>query len=144
MIGADETHDSMSLEERPPNWTTVERYFHPTEAHIAAGKLESEGIPVYLLGINHASANWLYSNALGGIRLQVPADYVEAAKQLLSGIVEIQPDGEHCPRCGSVETSSMSNSRRIALLSVHLFSLPLPWQSRRRHCESCGYEWDSG
>ncbi|MDJ0792746.1 MAG: DUF2007 domain-containing protein [Woeseiaceae bacterium] len=133
----------MNIEEQSPNWTTVDRYFHPTEAHIAAGKLEAEGIPVFLLGINHASANWLLSNALGGIRLQVPEDFVEDAKQLLAEIVAIDEDREICPRCGSADSSPMNNSRKIAFLAVHLFSIPLPWQSKRRHCDSCGAEWIS-
>ncbi|MDX1507028.1 MAG: DUF2007 domain-containing protein [Woeseiaceae bacterium] len=134
----------MSIEEHPPNWTTVDRYFHPTDAHIAAGKLESEGIPVFLLGINHASANWLLSNALGGIRLQVPEDCVVEAKQLLSEVTEVDEDSEKCPRCGAANSSPMNNSRKVAFLAVHLFNIPLPWQSRRRHCDSCGKEWSTG
>lgn len=135
--------DPMNIEEQPPNWTTVDRYFHPTDAHIAAGKLESEGIPVFLLGINHASANWLLSNALGGIRLQVPEDYIEDARKLLSETVAFDKDGEKCPRCGSADSSPMNNTRKIAFLAVHLFNIPLPWQSRQRHCDSCGKEWSS-
>lgn len=133
----------MRIEEQSPGWTTVDRYFHPTEAHIAAGRLESEGIPVFLLGINHASANWLLSIALGGIRLQVPEDFVEDAKQLLSETALIDGDRETCPRCASTNSTPMNNSRRIAVLAVHLFSIPLPWQSKRRHCDSCGAEWNS-
>ncbi len=133
----------MQDESQNPNWTTVDRFFHPTDAHIAAGKLESEGIPVFLLGINHASANWLLSNALGGIRLQVPASFVDEARELL---VQISTSSEYsesdCPECGSAETTAMSNSRKIAFLAVHLFSIPLPWQSNRRHCQSCGTEWE--
>jgi len=125
------------------NWTTVDRFFHPTDAHIAAGKLESEGIPVFLLGINHASANWLLSNALGGIRLQVPASYVDDARQLLAQIAEPSNDGEDkCPECGGSDISAMSNSRKVAFLAVHLFSIPIPWRTNRRHCQSCGAEWE--
>lgn len=131
----------MSIGEQSPNWTTVDRYFHPTEAHIAAGKLASEGIPVFLLGINHASANWLLSNALGGIRLQVPEDCAEDARRLLSEIVVIDDDLERCPQCGSANSSGMNNSWKIAFLAVHLLSIPVPWQSKRRHCDSCGAEW---
>lgn len=133
----------MSDETQTPNWTTVERYYHPTEAHIAAGKLESEGIPVFLLGINHVSAVWLMANALGGIRLQVPARHVDDARRLLA---EIAGPGEQresaCPRCGGLDTTAMSNSRKVAFLAVHLFSIPLPWQKDRRHCQSCGAEWE--
>lgn len=133
----------MQDESQYPNWTTVDLFFHPTDAHIAAGKLESEGIPVFLLGINHASANWLLSNALGGIRLQVPASQVDDARLLLAQIA--QPSGEseiECPECGGSDTTAMSNSRKIAFLAVHLFSIPLPWRTNRRHCQSCGAEWE--
>ena len=126
-------------------WTTVDRFFHPTDAHIAAGKLESEGIPVFLLGINHASANWLLSNALGGIRLQVPASHVADARRLLAQIAEPEDEGESkCPECGGSDTTTMSSSRKVAFLAIHLFSIPLPWQMNRRRCQSCGTEWEIG
>lgn len=133
----------MQDESRDSSWTTVDRFFHPTDAHIAAGKLESEGIPVFLLGINHASANWLLSNALGGIRLQVPASCVDDARQILAQIAKPGDEGEdECPECGGSDTSAMSNSRKVAFLAVHLFSIPLPWRTNRRHCQSCGAEWE--
>lgn len=133
----------MQDESQNSNWTTVDRFFHPTEAHIAAGKLESEGIPVFLLGINHASANWLLTNALGGVRLQVPANKADEARDLLAQIAESSSEGEfECPDCGGSDTTAMSNSRKVAFLAVHLFSIPLPWRSNRRHCQSCGAEWE--
>ena len=126
----------MDQEAQAPSWTTVDRYFHPTEAHIAAGRLESEGIPVFLLGINHASANWLISPALGGIQLQVPADFVADALRILAETRVDEEDSVHCPKCGSIDSSPMTNSRKIAFLTVHLFSIPVPWQDRQRHCDS--------
>ncbi len=136
----------MQSESQDSSWTTVDRFFHPTEAHIAAGKLESEGIPVFLLGINHASVNWLISVALGGIRLQVPANHVDDARQLLAQLDNPSEQGEsecpECPECGGSDTTAMSNSRKIAFLAIHLFSIPLPWQSNRRHCQSCGADWE--
>jgi len=131
-------------ESQNPDWTTIDRFFHPTDAHIAAGKLESEGIPVFLLGINHASANWLLSNALGGIRLQVPASHVDDARQLMAQITKPSNEDEiECPECGGSDTTAMSNSRKIAFLAVHIFSIPLPWQKNRRHCQSCGADWET-
>lgn len=133
----------LKTDSQKPKWTTIDRFFHPTDAHIAAGKLQSEGIPVFLLGINHASANWLLSNALGGIRLQVPASHVDDARQLLAQIAKPNDEGEsECPECGGSDTTAMSNSRKIAFLAIHLFSIPLPWQTNRRHCQSCGAEWE--
>ena len=133
----------MHSESQDMNWTTVDRFFHPTDAHIAAGKLESEGIPVFLLGINHASANWLLSNALGGIPLQVSTNRVNDARRLLAQIAKPGDEiGIECPECGGSDTNAMSNSRKIAFLAVHLFSIPLPWRANRRHCQSCGAEWE--
>ena len=97
----------MQDKSQDPNWTTVDHFYHPTDAHIAAGKLKSEGIPVFLLGIHHASANWLISTALGGIRLQVPANHVDDAHQLLKEIAEPNEHGEpECPSCGSSDTTA--------------------------------------
>lgn len=133
----------MPTESQYVGWTTVDRFFHPTDAHIAAGRVESEGIPVYLLGINHASVNWLISNALGGIQLQVPAQFVEEARTILAETDESSDlQNDACPKCGSRDTTAMSNSRKIAFFAIHVFSLPLPWRHSRRHCQACGIEWD--
>ena len=113
----------------------------PTEAHIAAGLLESEGIPVFLLGINHASMNWLIANALGGIQVQVPAKYAERAKQILADDRAIDEPNDCCPKCGSSDTSVASHSWRISFLAMHLLQLPLPWRKDRRSCCACGHGW---
>ena len=121
---------------------TVDRYFHPTEAHIAAGRLTSEGIPVNLLGINHASMNWLIAQALGGIRLQVPAGFVDAAREILASEVVIEEaDDESCPKCGSIDTTAHTDSWKISLLAVHLLNIPIPWRRDRRKCNQCAATW---
>ena len=63
---------------------TIGKYLEVTEAHIAAGLLKSEGIPVYPLDINHLSANPLLGVGLGGVRLQVPGRFEQEALRLLS------------------------------------------------------------
>ncbi len=120
----------------------IDRFFHPTDAHIAAGRLESVGIPVFLLGINHATANWLMSIALGGIRLQVPANRTDEARSILAESFE--PDSEEnmvCPRCGGANTTAISNDWKLSFLAIHLLNLPLPWRKGRRHCLACEAEW---
>lgn len=122
---------------------TIDRFFHPTDAHIAAGRLRSEGIPVHLLGINHASANWLIANALGGIRLQVPSHFADRAREVLCEDVPIDMvEQESCPMCGSRATTAHSTPWKISLLAVHLFSIPLPWGKNRRQCDDCGHRWE--
>lgn len=68
----------------PETLVTIGKYLDVTEAHIAAGLLQSEGIPVYPLDINHVSANPLLGVGLGGVRLQVPARFEQEARRLLA------------------------------------------------------------
>ena len=63
---------------------TIGKYLDVTEAQIAAGLLQSEGISVYPLDINHVSANPLPGVGLGGVRLQVPASLEQEARRLLA------------------------------------------------------------
>lgn len=53
-------------------------------AHLARMVLEEEGIPVMLADENTVSTDWLLSNAVGGIKVQVYASDVERAKRLLA------------------------------------------------------------
>jgi hypothetical protein len=128
--------------EEPRPWTTIDRFFHPTEAHIAAGRLMAEGIPVNLLGINHVSANWLLANALGGIHLQVPLQYVDVSRDILSSAATVEePDSEKCPKCGSRDTTSHTTAWKLSLLAIHLFNFPLPLRKGGRRCEECCAAW---
>ena len=134
----------MEPDARTKSWVTIEHFYHPTEAHIAAGRLKSEGIPVFLLGINHATANWLMATALGGIQLQVPGSAENEARKILAE--SVSTDGaevELCPSCGSSNTSLHSGSWKIAFLAVHLFSVPLPWKKDHRSCSDCHSEWST-
>ena len=124
------------------DWVTIDRYFHPTEAHISAGRLEAEGIPVFLLGINHASTNWLITTAIGGIQVQVPADMAADARAILAEIDKARHDEEiSCPLCGGSKLAPPDTRWRISFLSLHLFSIPLPWKWDKRRCLDCSAEW---
>lgn len=101
----------MASEQQPDSWATIEYFYDPTEAHIAAGRLESEGIPVFLLGINYASANWLIATALGGIQLQVPGSFELEAREIFAAMVsEQQVEEELCPGCGGANISVLTRS----------------------------------
>ena len=63
---------------------TIGKYLDVTEAHIAAGLLQSEGIPVYPPVINQVSANPLPGVAQGSVRLRVPASFEQEARRLLA------------------------------------------------------------
>lgn len=62
---------------------TIASYSMPYEAHIAKSRLDSEGIPAFMADEHTINMQWLYSNALGGVKLQVPEPYAEAAIEIL-------------------------------------------------------------
>jgi hypothetical protein len=78
----------------PEALVTIAQYFDVTEAHIAGGLLESEGIPVHLMDVNHVSANPLLGIGLGGVRLQVPATFEQAAREVLASRKSLEEDDQ--------------------------------------------------
>jgi len=58
----------------------------PVEAHLMKTRLESEDIECFLQDENMVAANWLYSNAIGGVKLLVREEDAERAAKILSSI----------------------------------------------------------
>jgi len=134
----------MKPDTEPDNFATVGRFYHPTDAQIAAGRLRSEGIPVLMPEINHATANWLLATGLGGIRLQVPSQFKATAEEiLLEAEIASSSNGETCPECGGTNTQIQNNEWKVAFLAIHLFSIPLPWKNGPHRCLDCQAEWVS-
>jgi len=65
-------------------WVTVASFDTLPDAAIARGRLEAEGIPCQLADAHLVQADWLYSIAVGGIRLRVPAAAAGRARELLA------------------------------------------------------------
>jgi len=66
------------------NWVTIQTFTYPQEAYIVQGKLESEGIETFLQDEFTTQIFNFYSNAIGGVKLQVPEDCVEEAMKILA------------------------------------------------------------
>jgi hypothetical protein len=62
---------------------TVATFSTALEAHVARTKLESEGIEGFILDENIVGLNWLYSAAVGGVKLKVREDDLPVAQKLL-------------------------------------------------------------
>jgi hypothetical protein len=71
-------------EEREP-MVTVAQCNLAAEAHAMRVQLEAAGIPVFLADELTVAMDWLLSNAIGGVKVQVPERYVERAAHLLEG-----------------------------------------------------------
>ncbi len=63
---------------------TVASFSFPHEAHIAKAKLCSENIPATLADEYTIGMQWLYSDALGGVKVQVPAPFAQRAIEILA------------------------------------------------------------
>jgi len=131
----------------------VGSYSLPQEADVARTILESEGIECFIENENTIKANWLWSNAIGGVRILVAQPHAEEARALLDVRVpgeppELQPDqayeeddGTACPKCGSQDLNYRRFSKRAVALTILLLGLPFPFLRRRYRCNKCGEEW---
>ncbi len=65
---------------------TIERLLDPTEAQIIVGRLETEGIPAFIADLRLVQTNWLWTLALGGVRLQVPGELAPQALEVIAAL----------------------------------------------------------
>jgi hypothetical protein len=63
---------------------TVARFDHMPDAHIAMGRLRTEGVDCWLADEHLVQTDWLYSIAVGGIKLQVHAEDEARARSILA------------------------------------------------------------
>ena len=63
--------------------TTIATFTQAEEAHLLRMRLESIGIQAFIKDENTIQADWLISNAIGGVRLQVADEDVDAVREFL-------------------------------------------------------------
>lgn len=126
----------------------VATYPDATQAHVAKGLLESEGIDAVLRDEHLVTANWMLSNALGGVRLMVPQSCEARARRLLQqaargelALDDLEEDAPQCPNCGARNTSPDNPGRRLAFAALMFLNLPLPFARTRLRCRLCGHRW---
>ena len=133
--------------------TTIRRYRDLSEAIVARSLLESSGISTDLLDENLVRLDWQVSNFIGGIRLQVDSEDEEDAVAILDspGPESIDYGSEAssyeqpvCPRCRSTNISFQGSSRKAAIASLYMFSVPLPLGAESWVCSNCNNRWDGG
>jgi hypothetical protein len=84
--GAEELHHPKAREDQQPDmdeFVTVATYDKSIDAHIALGRLSAEGIEAQLFDEQMVQMDWLYSIALGGIKLRVARSDAQAARKVL-------------------------------------------------------------
>ena len=75
--------EPFTLDRPMDEFVTVATYDKPIDAHIALGRLAAEGIEAQLFDENMVQMDWLYSIALGGIKLRVARGDEMAARKVL-------------------------------------------------------------
>lgn len=128
----------------------IGRYQYTSEALIYKGKLESEGIEVFIRDNNTIDANPLYSNAIGGVKLFVKKEYENLAYLILSQISEFSLDQNNqlmkCPKCGVEKVEMITSVKDIKsliflVLSILFFLLPFHLKYKYK-CRICNFEFN--
>ena len=128
---------------------TIERFRDLPEALLAKGKLQSAGIACFLADSELVRTDWLWSNAIGNMRLQVKA---EDASEAISVLREPPPEiflqeevGEYyqqprCPKCNSIDIGFESIDRQLSY-GLMLINLCFPFPKNTWKCYECGADW---
>jgi hypothetical protein len=78
------------------HYVTIHRFRLPHEAEFARNVLENDGIPTRLRDEHTVTMLNLYENALGGLRLEVPANDLDRARLLLKlgQLIPVEPESK--------------------------------------------------
>ena len=127
----------------------IANYQFSSEAYLFKGKLESEGIEVFLQNENTINTDPLLSTALGGVKLFVNSKDVPQSKEILDAISEysLNDKGEllTCPNCVSQKiymTTTIKDIKSFLAFIYGLLTLSMPLFSKQKYkCESCNFEF---
>ncbi|EEX30886.1 MULTISPECIES: putative signal transducing protein [Vibrio] len=124
----------------------VARFSFPHEAHIAKASLEAAGIESNIADEHTVNTQWLYSNAIGGVRLMVQEEDAEQATIILNTDYsdalcseESSTSQDHCPQCGSLKLEPFTKGKRPAFLVFILLGFPLFFYKHGYKCSDCGH-----
>lgn len=128
-------------------------YVH--EAQIVKSLLEAEGIQAFIKNEHIATQNWLYTNAVGEVQLEVAAEHAEVAKKLIEKaytLHEIQKEAEPanertqektdlCPKCESDRIEYEVTGKPGIFVSWIVTGAPIYILGKRLRCQECGHDW---
>nr|WP_067061152.1 DUF2007 domain-containing protein [Mucilaginibacter sp. L294] len=145
---ADQTQDKI---------ITLEQYYDPMLAHIIRTRLEDNGISCFIADDNIISANPIYSNAVGGIKLKIFERDLERCREILAQEGDLHEQDHHeideetntavvCPYCGSTNVRYGAATERkshwfVALLFVLISAFPL-YARKAWHCFNCQRDFE--
>jgi DNA-directed RNA polymerase subunit RPC12/RpoP len=149
----------MKSKQHLDNFVTIMTFTYPMELAVLRGRLEADGIECRVLDELTVQVNPFYSNAIGGVKLQVRESDIQKAIGILieGGYIKNEdlqpPKGQtkpdratltskevniKCPNCGSGEVSKNKFSEKAFAISVLLLGFPLPFINKTYRCFDCG------
>ena len=142
----------------PDRLEAVAAFSYLHEAEFARTSLESEGIVTVIENENLIRLDWLYMNALGGLRLLVREEDAARAREILAPpeteshrptpppptADDPAPPTDNCPRCGSPETEAIETRRKLGHVLWLLTGFPFVRPGRSRRCAACGLSLAAG
>jgi hypothetical protein len=127
----------------------------PWEAYFLRGRLEAEGVPVFVFNDQHIYVDWLIATALGGVRIMVPTPLAGEAQAVWEGIadgdyqallVSLFGDTEalRCPRCSAADIRRGASVGEIVfgVCLLALTGVPIKFARTRCTCRVCGATWN--
>jgi DNA-directed RNA polymerase subunit RPC12/RpoP len=129
---------------------TIARFEYSSEAQIIKGRLESDGIKVFLSDNLTIDTDPLISNAIGGVKLKVFSEDAEKAEQILRAIQKysLDDDGKliKCPKCNSEHVQLFSTIKNLKSFLSFIFGFivgTLPFYAKHKYrCKDCKTEFD--
>lgn len=126
-------------------FVTIARYQYSSEAQIIKGRLEADGIEVFLRDNITIDTDPLVSNAIGGVKLKVLAKDEEEAREILSSIQDHALDDNGnlitCPNCGKNHIalySTITDFKSLVSFVIGFITGTLPFSTRYQYkCEDC-------
>jgi DNA-directed RNA polymerase subunit RPC12/RpoP len=130
-------------------FVTIARFPYSTEAQIVKGRLEADGIKVFLSDNITIDTDPLVSQAIGGVKLKVLAKDEEKARAIFQSIKSYALDDNgkaiQCPNCNQEHIelyTTITGLKSLLSFIIGFVSGTLPFSTRYQYkCEDCNTEF---
>jgi len=130
-------------------FVTIARFPYSTEAQIVKGRLEADGIEVFLRDNLTIDTDPLVSQAIGGVKLKVLAKDEEKARAIFQSIKSYALDDNgnaiKCPNCKQEHIelyTTITGLKSLISFIIGFISGTLPFSTRYQYkCEDCNTEF---
>ncbi len=119
---------------------TFDNYF---SANIILNRLQHAGIPCFLKDEYTVTIDPILSNAIGGIKLMVPADHADAARVMLKEFEDDYMRAAVCPHCGMNEILLVAKpgpTNYLTAIITWFFGNYAVAAENIYQCQNCKYE----